>query len=87
MDWTAHFEFQGVKHVTQTLSPDGEAILAFTTAHTAALQVLVTCLQSNGALQRGEFQETLRLYMETAKDRQPPAVLAILHDLRQSLLD
>ena len=73
--------------MTQPLSPDGEAILAFTTAHTAAFQVLVTCLQSNGALARGEFQETLRLYMEAAKDRQPPAALAILHDLRQSLLD
>jgi hypothetical protein len=69
------------------LSPEAEAVLAYTAAHTAAFQVLVTCLQSNGALERGEFQETLRLYIENSKDKNPPEVLTILHELRQSLLD
>lgn len=64
-----------------------EIMSAHSVATTAAIQCLVVCLQNSGALTRGDYPETLRLYMEAQKDRAPPAVLALLDDLRQALLD
>lgn len=72
----------------QKLSGEAEIIAAYAAAMTAAFQVLVSALQRNGSLARGEFQESLRLYMEVLK-HQPDSevVLALLHDLRQGLMD
>lgn len=72
----------------QKLSAEHEIIAAHIAATTAAFQVLVHCLQENGALQRGQVPEAIRVYMETVKHRQGNEVeLALLHDLRQALID
>jgi len=72
-------------------NPTTEDFISIMAAHsvatTAAIQCLVICLQNSGALERGEYSETLRLYMEAQKDKAPDSALAILHDLRQALLD
>lgn len=74
--------------MSQKLSAEGEMIAAYGTAMTAAFQVLIMCLQNNGTLERGEFQEALRTYMEISKHEVGnEIVLALLHDLRQRLLD
>ncbi|MET3352359.1 UNVERIFIED_ORG: hypothetical protein ABID33_000242 [Xanthobacter viscosus] len=44
-------------------------------------------LQRNGALYRGEYQEMLAAYMESVKSTKDPVMLALLHDLRMSLMD
>ena len=64
-----------------------EIMAAYSAATTAAIQCLVVCLQNSGALDRGEYPETLRLYMEAQKSRAPDATIALLHDLRIALLD
>lgn len=69
------------------LSPEHEIIAAHITATTAAFQVLILLLQRNGVLERGEYQEALRDYMEAQKDRHPDTVLAMLNDLRIALSD
>ena len=69
------------------LSPEGEAIAAYDAATMAALKILVICLQSNGALEHGQFPEALRLFMEAAKDDADEMTLSILHDLRASILE
>ncbi len=57
-------------------------------AMTAAFQVLIFCLQNNGTLERGEFQEGLQEYIEQSKKEVGnEAVLTILQDLHQSLVD
>jgi hypothetical protein len=69
-------------------SEEVEIIAAYGAAMTAAFQVLVSTLQNNGSLERGEFQEALRLYMELFKHKSDSeVVLALLHDLRQGLMD
>jgi hypothetical protein len=76
--------------VSKKLSPEAEAIAAYGSATVAALQVMVVCLQETGALARGQYPESLRIYMEMTKHRDGPEsdmTLAILHDLRMSLLD
>lgn len=69
------------------ISPEQEVLAWHITATTATFQVLVLCLQRNGALERGQFPDALREYMEMSKDRHPDAVLALLHDLRHALMD
>jgi hypothetical protein len=69
------------------LSPEGEAVAAYGAATMAALKILVICLQSNGALERGQFPEALRLFMEAAKDDADDMTLSILHDLRTTILE
>lgn len=70
------------------LSPEPELIAAHITATKAALQVLVHCLKENGALEHGQVPEALRVYMEMTKARHGnEAELALLHDLRQALMD
>ncbi len=69
------------------LSPEGEAIAAYGTATMVAFKVLVACLQRNGALERGEFAEALRLFTEGAESEVASKPLSILHDLRMAMLD
>jgi hypothetical protein len=69
------------------LSPEGEAIAAYGAATLAALKLLVVCLQSNGALEHGQYPEALRLFMEAAKDDADDMPLSILNDLRTSILE
>jgi hypothetical protein len=69
----------------EELSPEGEAIAAYGAATMAALKILVICLQSNGALEHGQYQ--LRIFMEIAKGDASDMTLAILHDLRMSILE
>jgi hypothetical protein len=69
------------------LSPEGEAIAAYGAATLAALKLLVVCLQSNGALEHGQYPEALRLFMEAAKDDADDMPLSILNDLRTSVLE
>jgi hypothetical protein len=53
----------------------------------AALKILVVCLQSNGALEHGQYPEQLRIYMDIAKDDASDMTLPILHDLRMPILE
>jgi hypothetical protein len=53
----------------------------------AAFKILVACLQSNGALQHGQFEEALRLFTEAARSEIDDMPLSILHQLRKSILD
>lgn len=69
------------------LSPEGEALSAHIAATRAAFQVLISCLQRNGTLERGEYQEMLAVYMESVKRTGDPVMLALLDDLRRSLMD
>lgn len=76
--------------VPKKFAPEAEAIAAYGAATMAALQVMVMCLQENGALTRGQYPESLRIYMEMTKHREgreSEMTLAILHDLRMALLD
>lgn len=56
-------------------------------AMTAAFQTLVICLQNNGALERGEVPEALRVCIETIRGSANPVALRLLHDMRQALLE
>jgi hypothetical protein len=69
------------------LSPEGETTAAYGAATMAAFKVLVMCLQSNGALEHGQYSEALRLFMETSKGRTDDMTLSILHDLRLAIMD
>jgi hypothetical protein len=74
--------------MTDELSPEHQIIAAHMAATTAAFQVLIHCLQENGALKRGQMPEALRVYMEMAKHQKDNDLqLALLHDLRQALMD
>ena len=72
--------------MSKKLSPEHEVIAAHMAATTSAFQVLVLCLQRQGALSPGEFPDALRNYMEMAKDTASPMTLAMLDDIRQSLM-
>ena len=69
------------------LSSEGEVLAAHMAATRAAFQVLISCLQRNGTLERGEYQEMLSVYMESVKRTGDPVMLALLDDLRRSLMD
>ena len=73
--------------MSENLSPEGEAIAAYGAATSAAFKVLVICLQSNGALERGQFPEALRLFINASTRKTDQPVLDILQDLRVNLLD
>lgn len=67
---------------------DGAVIAAHIAATTAAFQTLVFCLEENGSLRHGQMIEALRVYMETVKHRGGNELeLAMLHDLRESLIE
>lgn len=78
---------QPAEVVMPELSPEGEIIAAYGAATMAAFKILVVCLQSNGALEHGQFPEALRLFMEAAKGDADDMTLSMLHDLRMSILD
>lgn len=63
-----------------------EALASYDSAMTAAFQVLIHCLQSNGALGIGQYQEELARYLAITKDKSGPVKTAILEELRESLL-
>ena len=72
------------------LSPEGEVIAAYGAAMVAAFQVLINCLEENGALEPGQFPAALGVYMEMVKSRQgdvSDVALAVLHDMRTATLD
>ncbi|SDS18041.1 hypothetical protein SAMN05444158_1257 [Bradyrhizobium canariense] len=69
------------------LSPEGEAIAAYGTATMAAFKILVACLQSNGALEHGQFAGALRLFTETARSEVDSMPLSILHNLQSAISD
>jgi hypothetical protein len=71
------------------LSPEGEVIAAYGAAMVAAFQVLLNCLEENGAVQPGQFPDALGVYMEMVKSRQGDVsdmTLAVLHDIRIATL-
>jgi hypothetical protein len=72
--------------MSKNLSPEGETIAAYGAATMAAFKVLIVCLQSNGALEHGQFPEALRQFIN-ASDKAAEPVLDILQDLRVNLLD
>jgi hypothetical protein len=72
------------------LSPEGEVIAAYGAAMVAAFQVLISCLEENGAVRPGQFPEALRVYMELVKSRKGDVsdmTLAVLHDIRMATLE
>jgi hypothetical protein len=71
------------------LSPEGEVIAAYGAAMVATFQVLINCLEENGALLPGQFPAALGVYMEMVKSRQgnvSDVTLAVLHDMRTATL-
>jgi hypothetical protein len=73
--------------MSERLSPEGELIVAYGAATMAAFKVLVVCLQSNGALEHGQFPEALRLFINASAGKYDEPVVGILRDLRRTLLD
>jgi len=73
--------------MSNKLTPEQEVIAAHMAATTAAFQVLVTCLQDNGSLRHGEFQEALRVYAEALPLQASPAMVTLLDDLRRALIE
>jgi len=72
------------------LSPEGEVIAAYGAAMVAAFQVLIDCLEENGAVVRGQFPDAVGVYMETVKSRKGDVsdlTLAVLHDIRTATMD
>jgi len=72
------------------LSPEGEVIAAYGSAMVAAFQVLLNCLEENGAVRPGQFPNALAVYMEMVKSREGDVsdmTLAVLHDIRMATLD
>jgi hypothetical protein len=73
--------------MSENLSAEGEAIAAYGAATMAAFKVLIVCLQSNGALEYGQFTEALRQFIDASSNKAAEPVLDILRDLRVNLLD
>jgi hypothetical protein len=74
----------------EKLSPEGGVIAAYGAAMVAAFQVLLNCLEENGAVQPGQFPAALAIYMEMIKTKQGSVsdmTLAVLHDIRAATLD
>jgi hypothetical protein len=72
------------------LSPEGEVIAAYGAAVVAAFQVLVNCLEENGALEPGQFPAALGAHVEMVKSKQvdvSDVTLAVLRDLRTATLN
>ncbi|WP_407188593.1 hypothetical protein [Bradyrhizobium centrosematis] len=72
---------------TETEEAVAEALASYDSAMTAAFQVLVHCLQTNGALRAGQYPQELTRYLDITKDKCPPVKKAILEDLRDMLLN
>jgi hypothetical protein len=71
-------------------TPEAEVLAAQGAATVTAFQVLVGCLEENGALKPGQFPEALRVFMEMTKSREGTVnvlTLAMLHEIRLATLD
>jgi hypothetical protein len=71
------------------LSPEGEVIAAYGAAMVAAFQVLINCLEENGAVEPRQFPAALGVYMEMIKSSEgtvSDVTLAVLHDIRTATL-
>lgn len=68
---------------------DRQIAAAMQAATMASIQVLVRCLESSGALQRGDYANALLTFMEAAKNdpQSSDVMLALMHELRAALLD
>jgi hypothetical protein len=69
------------------LSPEGEVIAAYGAAMVAAFQVLINCLEENGAVEPRQFPDALGVYMEMVKSSKgavSDVTLAVLHDIRMA---
>jgi hypothetical protein len=69
------------------LSPEGEVIAAYGAAMVAAFQVLISCLEENGAVEPRQFPDALGAYMEMVKNSNgavSDVTLAVLHDIRMA---
>ena len=64
-----------------------EELASYSAAMTAAFQVLIHCLQTNGALHRGQYPQELQAYMDVTRDKASPSKTAILEGLRRLLLE
>jgi|GEM_PF-2839478 hypothetical protein len=64
------------------LSSDGEVLAAHMAASTAALQVLIGCLEQRGALIPGQFPHALEIYMEVVKSRE-----GVVNDMTLAMLN
>ena len=73
--------------ITDTEEAVVEALASYDSAMTAAFQVLIHCLQTNGSLRPGQYPQELTRYLDLAKDKCPPVKKAILEDLRDMLLN
>ncbi len=74
----------------EKLSPEGEVIAAYGAAMVAAFQVLINCLEENGALLPDQFPAALGVNMEMVKSKQgnvSDVTLAVLHDMRSATLN
>ncbi|MEW9304529.1 hypothetical protein [Labrys neptuniae] len=65
---------------------DRDVMKSMIEANSAAIEVLVLCLERNGVLERGQYPEALREHMEVNMEKMSPMALALLADIRESLL-
>ena len=71
------------------LLPEGEVIAAYGAAMVAAFQVLINCLEENGAVEPRQFPDALGVYMEMVKSSKgavSDVTLAVLRDIRTATL-
>ena len=69
------------------LTPDSEVLDAHMTAHHVALVALVRCLEDNGALRPGQSANALHMSMETGRRELSDVTLAMLHGIREAVLE
>jgi hypothetical protein len=71
------------------LSAEHQIIAAHMATITGVFQVLVHCLQENGALKRGQVPEALGIYMDMVKHRMGDneIELALLRDFLLALMN
>ncbi|MCO4316367.1 hypothetical protein M8997_004160 [Phyllobacterium sp. 21LDTY02-6] len=62
-------------------------LAAHMSATATAFQMLVICLQNNGALERGQFSRALGSYIEEAAGQTDSATIRLLEDLKSALSD
>ena len=68
---------------------EGEVIAAYGAAMVAAFQVLINCLEENGAVEPRQFPDALGVYMEMVKSSKgavSDVTLAVLRDVRTATL-
>lgn len=76
--------------MSEKLSEEGDVVAAHIEATTVAFQIMVHCLQENGALERGQVPAAIHTFMEmimSGDGDKNNMTLALLDDIRRSLLD